>query len=159
MNDESEKSNKSSNAHDLPPLDSKRTWIILIFILVFIAIMVGIASNQVKSTPKNQTVENFAATEVERYKSIHKLPQKVCNFATLMEIFAKGNTIHYKYNVEGTDTTKLSDTSLYDSLKPGVCSDANSLKLLNAGVVKEFTYYVLETKKQFTADITISDCN
>ena len=101
---------------------------------------------------------SLAEREVDEFKRTSILHQKVDEVTQLTDISADGDTITYHYDINGADTSNLTDSTLYESVKPNACKNEDVLKLLNEGINIKYIYTEVESGKSFLVELWDYDC-
>lgn len=137
---------------------SKVAWSILLSVIVVVIALVVSAIASSNSPTQESAAASLADNAVQQFKSSSTLPQKVDDITTLTDITAAGSALQYHYQIEGADVSNLSDEVLYRNIQPNVCSNTDTRKILDAGVMMQYLYTVADTNQYYTVNVQSSDC-
>jgi hypothetical protein len=134
-------------------------WSILLSVLALLTFLViaAIATGGSSRPESSMTLAERAVNEVNS-DSTFTLPKKIDDVTTLTAITSNGNEIEYHYRLDGADYDNLSDSALYDSIRPNVCSDTDTRELIDAGVTMTYLYEASETTDAYTVRVAGADC-
>lgn len=106
-----------------------------------------------------QSPSDLASQAVKEAKAATVLPYQIDSITSLTDITSKSSTIQYHYQIKGANTSNLSDNGLRDAIKPNVCTNSDTKKLLDAGVGLQYLYTVYETSQQYQFIVVKADCS
>jgi hypothetical protein len=132
-------------------------WVIL-FSIIAVLILLMIAAIATGGSSGSSTSTTTAEDVASQFNSSNTLPQRVDDITTLVDVTASGNVLHYYYQIEGGDTSNLTNDALYTNVQPGVCSGDDMRQLLNEGMSVQYEYTIVETGAQYAVHIGNDDC-
>ena len=113
-------------------------------------------NNYLKSLPPSSSE---LVSIVEEVKNKIKIPSKVDDVTTLIDITTGSNTIRYHYVISsGVDTNNLSNSYMKNYLVSSVCKNLDTKNFLNRGINMEYSYTIEDKQENFFATLTKADC-
>jgi hypothetical protein len=108
----------------------------------------------------NESLTQTDITEiVKEMKKSFTLPQKIDEVTDLVNVSAENNAIRYHYILSNVDPSQLSNKILFDAIKPSICSNSDTLKLLGTGINMEYSYSVQGNNQKYFITFTKQDCS
>ena len=129
---------------------------IIVGVVAFIvaAVAVWLIFGALTHKSNEQTVKDA----VSQAKAQLNPPRQVDQVTTLDDVTAEKDAIRYHYTVAGADTSKLTQQSLEDTVRPKLCAEKNMKSVLDRGVHVQYAYVIKETGKNYLLDFTKGDC-
>lgn len=167
INEPSQPINKSSvggvdNEVGVPKKKSRYILKSVIFVVVFalVFIVAYYFSKEDTTSPTNDSSkQDLIEQTVSELKNEMQIPQDVDTVTRLTDIQAVPNAIRYVYLLHGVDVSKISNTSLKNSIAPQACQSKETREgLLDQEIGMEYYYTVQDSSQTFFVSITKEDC-
>ena len=129
-------------------------------LVVLILVLWSFVFSGTGNISSQDSLDKYAAQAVVDTKADMTFPYEVDEITLLNDIVASGNVIEYQYTIHDADTSTLSKTSLFELIKPSVCTEGSAAKgVLDEGVVFSYNYSIKETGEQYIVTISSDDCH
>src|SRR3989338_3725752 len=123
--------------------------------IVVVGVMLPNLTNFVANNP--ETKEKLIKETVKQVKATEKLPSKLDDVTTWVDVTAQPDAIRYHYVLDGLDTSQLSNEFLKDYLRGALCNSQGST-LLKLDINMEYSYTVKGSQQKFFVVMTKDDC-
>lgn len=107
-----------------------------------------------ESSSKSQIINQM----VQEAKSQITLPNQVDEVTKLVDITAESEAIRYHYVLSGIDVSNLSNESFKQGLVANICTNNDTLSLLNQDIQLEYSYIVENSGQTYFVSILKADC-